>query len=270
MKITFIGGGNMATAILEGYLAQGFESSHCHVVEINDVRRAFLEKQWHISTMPTLTSAISDSDVIILAVKPQQMQQVASELLPYLRDALVISIAAGIRLDSLYTWLGGYARLVRAMPNMAALIHASITGLASYSSLSPTDKQTTESVMQTIGDFLWVEDETKLDAITAISGSGPAYVFYFIEALQEAAETLGLSPEQAKQLSLKTFEGASHLAALSHDSARTLREKVTSKGGTTEAALLHLDKNAVKRSFIEAIQAAEQRAKILGSRTRCN
>lgn len=266
-KLTFIGGGNMAAAILEGCLAQGLDPSLCHMVEINPERRSYIEKQWHVPTHSEITKEIANCDVIILAVKPQQMQEVALQLHTYLKNIspVIISIAAGIRLSSLTKWLGNYQRLVRAMPNMAALIHTGITGLVALPSVNAEDRANTEKLMQAIGDTLWVEDENQLDAITAVSGSGPAYVFYFIEALQEAAESLGLTSEQAKKLALKTFEGASYLAALGDESARTLREKVTSKGGTTEAALTHMEKTAIKQHFIEAVQAAAKRSKALGN-----
>jgi pyrroline-5-carboxylate reductase len=271
MNITFIGGGNMAGAILEGCLSHGFEPSQCQVVEVNEERRAFLEKQWQVPTKSTITSAIDNSDLILLAVKPQQIQEVAKELQPHLtNNPLIISIAAGIRLSSLSSWLGNYSKIIRAMPNMAALVHKGITGLVSFSTTtSSTDHQLAEKLLLSVGEVLWVKDEIQLDAVTAVSGSGPAYVFYFIEALQQAAETLGLSSEQATKLALKTFEGAAHLAATSSDSATTLCEKVTSKGGTTEAALNHLEKMSVKQHFIEAVQAAEKRAKELGSNTIC-
>ncbi len=264
MKIAFIGGGNMAGAILEGCLANGINPSQCHVVEINEERRTFIEKQWQVNTAATITQTIDTSDLILLAVKPQQMQEVAKALQPHLaHNPLIISIAAGIRLASLSSWLGNYSNIIRAMPNMAALVHLGITGLAAFIGISPENKRKAEQLMQAVGEVLWVKDETQLDAITAVSGSGPAYVFYFIEALQKAAETLELTPEQAKKLALQTFEGASHLAATSSDSPSTLREKVTSKGGTTEAALHYLDKMSVKQHFIEAVQAAEKRAKEL-------
>lgn len=266
MKIAFIGGGNMAGAILEGCLSKDFTPSQCHVVEINEVRRKFIEKKWQVQTHPIISSSINHCDLILLAVKPQQMKEAAEELLPYLQHhPLIISIAAGIRLSSLSCWLGNYSRIVRAMPNMAALIHLGITGLASFATLSPSDCSIAEKLMLSIGEVLWVKDELQLDAVTAVSGSGPAYVFYFIEALQQAAEKLGLDSVQAKKLALKTFEGASRLAVSSEDSASMLRQKVTSKGGTTEAALNYLEKMSVKQHFIEAVQVAAKRAKELGN-----
>lgn len=267
MKIVFLGGGNMAGAILEGYLAEGVDPNLCHVVEVNEERRAFLEKQWSVKTSPHITEKISDADIIILAVKPQQMQEIAVNLQPYLKKslALVISIAAGIRLEKLSQWLGSYTHIIRAMPNMAALIHAGITGLTALSSVTMKERFNAEKLMAAIGEVLWFDDETQLDAVTAVSGSGPAYVFYFIEVLQQAGESLGLTTKQARQLALKTFEGASRLALESSESASALREKVTSKGGTTEAALKHLDETQTKKHFIDAVHAAAKRAKELGN-----
>lgn len=270
MRIAFIGGGNMAGAILEECLTQGLEPSQCNVIELNEERRAFIEKQWQVQTQKLITSTIQGCELILLAVKPQQMKEVAEKLQPHLlHNPLIISIAAGIRLTSLSAWLGNYSKVIRAMPNMAALIHKGITGLFASPTISPSEQQLAEKLLLSVGEVLWVKNETQLDAITAVSGSGPAYVFYFIEALEQAAENLGLSSEQAKKLALTTFEGAAHLAATSSESASTLREKVTSKGGTTEAALNYLEKMSVKQHFIEAVQVAEKRAKELGTNTIC-
>lgn len=271
LNITFIGGGNMAGAILEGCLAKGLDPKNCHVIEINADRRVFLETQYGIKSHENLTQAqtfISQSNVIILAVKPQQIQEVAEVLKDCINGGeskpLIISIAAGVRLQALSQWLGDYTHIIRAMPNMAALIHESITALVALPDITSTQKNTATHLMQSIGEVLWLDDETQLDAVTAVSGSGPAYVFYFIEALQIAAEKLGLTSEHARQLALKTFEGASRLALSSEDTPAQLREKVTSKGGTTEAALKHLNATDTKKHFINAVKAAAERATALG------
>lgn len=271
LHVTFIGGGNMAGAILEGCLAKGWYPTNCHVIEISSDRREFLKKQYGIKTHETMTqanTAIRQSHVVILAVKPQQMQEVAEILKDCIHEGeskpLIISIAAGIRLKSLSQWLGGYTHIIRAMPNMAAFIHKSITALVALPDITSSQKNTATQLIQSIGDVLWLDDETQLDAVTAVSGSGPAYVFYFIEALQTAAEQLGLTSDHARQLALKTFEGASRLAFSSDDTPTQLREKVTSKGGTTEAALKHLDATDAKNHFIDAVKAAAERSRVLG------
>lgn len=273
LKLTFIGGGNMASAILDGCLSKGFSAKFCHIIELDPAKRAWLKEHYGVNVcadLHDLKDEIPHQDIILLAVKPQQMQELAVNLMPLLAQTnkspqpLIISIAAGIRLVNLQQWLGGYKNIVRTMPNMAALIHAGMTGLTALPSVSTQGRDCAETLMNSVGNILWFKDEAQLDAVTAISGSGPAYVFYFIEALQEAAETLGLSPEQSRLLALSTFSGASRLAAFSTDSVTALREKVTSKGGTTEAALNCFDNLNIKQHIIQAVQSAEKRAKELG------
>lgn len=270
-SILFIGGGNMADAILSGCLDQKMDSKSYGIVEINAERRDFLNKKYVNQSVNIFSQCdyTVRPDIILLAVKPQQLSEITSQLIPYLehnKKILFISIMAGIRLDSLRDALNGYTQIIRTMPNMAALVHAGITGMVALPEVTSEIRDQATQLMQSVGDVLWLDKEEQLDAVTAVSGSGPAYVFYFIEALQKAGESLGLTTEQSKQLALKTFEGASHLAALSSDSAATLREKVTSKGGTTEAALTHLNQKNVNRYFIEAVEKAAERAKALGLR----
>jgi len=202
--------------------------------------------------------------VIILAVKPQQLKALASSLAPLLKQQLIISIAAGIRIEDLSRWLGDYASVVRAMPNTPAQIQAGVTGVYASPDVSSSQKQQATEVLDAIGETVWLSREEELDAVTAISGSGPAYVFYLIEALQEAAIQLGLSEAQAKQLSIATFQGASQLAANSSTPVQTLRAQVTSKGGTTEQGILSLETSQVKQAIVLAAQQAEKRAKIMG------
>lgn len=269
--ILLIGGGNMADAILSGCLDRKKDSTSYGIVEINAERREFLEKKY----MNQSVNVFSQCDysfkpsIILLAVKPQQISEVIHQLMPYLNDnpkIVIISIMAGIRLDYLREALHGHSQMIRTMPNMAALVHAGITGMVALPEVSLEARDQARQLMQSVGDVLWLEKEEQLDAVTAVSGSGPAYVFYFIEALQKAGESLGLTIEQSTQLALKTFEGASHLAVLSSDSVATLREKVTSKGGTTEAALMYLNQHGVNQYFIEAVQKAANRAKELGEK----
>ncbi len=264
MKVGFIGGGNMASAIIGGLLARGFSAPQFHVVEVNPERCRELTAQLGVATAPVADKALASCEVLLLAVKPQQMREAAGALRAQLARQLVITIAAGIRLIDLGRWLGGYRNLVRAMPNTPALIQAGITGLHALPEVSDADRARAETLLRAVGEVAWFEQESMLDAVTAVSGSGPAYVFYFIEALQKAAEELGLAPAQARQLALHTFLGASRLAVQSEESPALLRARVTSKGGTTERAVSVLDGYATQTHFIEAVKAAAARSRQLG------
>ncbi len=211
-----------------------------------------------------LDASILDVDLLLLAVKPQQMRQAIAPLAGSLRQQLVVSIAAGIRMGDLKRWLGGYARLVRAMPNTPALIGAGITGLCADVEVNPLEKAAAQSVLEAVGEVVWIDDESRMDAVTAVSGSGPAYVFYFIEALEEAAGKLGLDAATARRLALATVQGAARLAIDSDASPTLLRQRVTSKGGTTEAALASLERDSVKQAITRAVAAAEARGRELG------
>jgi pyrroline-5-carboxylate reductase len=202
----------------------------------------------------------------VLAVKPQSMREVAAQLLPALAGAtpLIVSIAAGIRGVDLSRWLGGYGAIVRCMPNTPALIGLGMTGMVAGAGVSAEQKQVADAIMKAVGATVWLDDEALIDAVTAVSGSGPAYVFYFIEAMQEAAAQLGLNAEQGKQLALATFVGAAQLAAQSDEPVALLRERVTSKGGTTYAALTSMEQSGVKGAIVTAMKAAAQRGKEMG------
>jgi pyrroline-5-carboxylate reductase len=266
MKITFIGGGNMASALIAGLAGQLTAGANIHVVDPNAGQLARLVSNYGVSSAQQIDAAVSDSDVIVLAVKPQQMREVATALLPQLRSArpLLLSIAAGIRGADLTRWLGGYGAIVRTMPNTPALIGQGITGMVAMKGVSAEQKAAADDIMKAVGATVWLDDEALIDPVTAVSGSGPAYVFYFIEAMQQAAQELGLSAEQGKQLALATFAGASQLAAKSLDEVSVLRERVTSKGGTTYAALTSMEQSGVKQAIIDAIKAASQRGRELG------
>jgi pyrroline-5-carboxylate reductase len=203
-------------------------------------------------------------EVVVLAVKPQQMRAAAQALQPRLGRELVITIAAGIRLVDLSRWLGGYATLVRCMPNTPALVGAGITGLYASAGVGADQRALAESILGAVGATLWVPQESLLDPVTAISGGGPAYVLYFIEALQQAAQEMGFSAADAKKLAVETFVGTARLAALSAEGVAVLRERVTSKGGTTERALVSMDADRVKGLIVRALHAANQRAHELG------
>jgi len=264
MKITFIGGGNMASALIGGLVQQGLNPNDVRVVEINPETGANLSRAFALKIYPGISADALQSELIVLAVKPQQLSMVAAELLPHLSEQLVISIAAGVRAQDLSRWLGDYPRVVRAMPNTPALVRAGITGLYALPDVTAAARAQAEQVLAAVGACVWLSDEAQMDAVTAVSGSGPAYVFYFIEALEAAALELGLSPEQGRELALATFLGAAQLARSSADDPATLRAKVTSKGGTTERALQTMEQADVKRLIQNAVLAAAQRSKEMG------
>jgi pyrroline-5-carboxylate reductase len=263
MNISFIGGGNMASALISGLLQQGYAARQLNVVEINAESREKLQQAFGITAVADLAEGIAASDVILLSVKPQQLFELTKKLAPLLKNQLTISIAAGIRATDIMRWLGGYQRVVRAMPNTPSLVRSGVTGLYAAPSVDTQGRASAESILAAVGSTLWVDDEEMLHAVTAISGSGPAYVFYFIEAMQQAAIELGLSAAQARQLSLQTFAGASKLAISSDEDAAVLRARVTSKGGTTEQAIQTMEKNDIKCKIVTAIHAANKRSREL-------
>lgn len=264
MNITFIGGGNMASALIGGLLQQGYLPAQIRVVEINPEGREKVKREFNVEAVAGLAEGVANSDAVLLAVKPQQLRVVAQELAALLGNHLVISIAAGIRATDLRRWLGGHERVVRAMPNTPALIRAAVTGLYALAGVSAEERRNAEAILAAVGSVLWVEREELLDAVTALSGSGPAYVFYFIEAMQKAGQELGLTEAQARLLSLETFLGAAGLASRSDENAAVLRARVTSQGGTTERAIQSLEKDGVKNAVIRAMYAASQRSRELG------
>ncbi len=267
MNITFIGGGNMARALVGGLIARGTASNALAIIEIDAEARATIAARFGIATFPQVEpAAIVNADVIVIAVKPQHVRPVARELATLLKRQVVLTIAAGIRLRDLSRWLLGYRRLVRAMPNTPALIGAGIAGLYALSGVDGDGRTHAASVLEAVGGTLWCEREDELDAVTAVSGSGPAYVFYFIEALESAARELGFEPLAARRLALATFSGAARLAEQSDSEPALLRAQVTSKGGTTERAICVLDEAAVMSAIIAAVKAAAERAHELGDR----
>lgn len=264
MQISFIGGGNMASALIAGLLQKNWSSRDIRVVEIDARARERLARELRVEAHADLATGIAGSECIVLAVKPQSMSEVARALATTLGDTLVISIAAGIRHVDLARWLGGHARLVRAMPNTPALEQAGVTGLYAPATIAAADRDQAEQILRAAGVTLWVEREEQMDAVTAVSGSGPAYVFYFIEALEKAAVELGFAGQTARMLALETFSGAVKLASRSPDPVATLRERVTSKGGTTERALAELDRSGVREAVMQAVVAAAERSRELG------
>ena len=263
MKIAFIGGGNMASALIGGLIARGIRPSAISVVEIVPAARRRLAKRGvHASAKPDARTATADT--LVIAVKPQDMRAAAGVLASTVAGKLVISVAAGIRLADLSRWLGGYRKLIRCMPNTPALIGAGICGLHALAGVSASEKRRAERILGAVGKFVWVSDEALLDPVTAVSASGPAYVFWFIEQLAAAGVSLGLSREIAGKLALETVRGSAKLAAQSREPAAVLRERVTSKGGTTAAALRVFDEEQLAERFRRAVQAASRRGAEMG------
>ena len=264
MKLAFIGGGNMARAIIGGLVAKGTRPAEVLVVEIDPAARLRLMGDFGVTTAEAPGTELAAAETVVFAVKPQSMREAAQASAAFLGDPLVISIAAGIRLRSLGRWLGGRTRMVRAMPNTPALVHAGITGLHAPGALAPPDREVAEALLGAVGATLWFENEAELDAVTAVSGSGPAYVFYAIEALETAARRLGLAEGASRSLALWTFVGATKLAIERGEEPAALRAQVTSRGGTTERALQVLEAAGVKELFIDAVRAACERSRELG------
>lgn len=254
----------MAAALIGGLIAKGHAPAGIRVVELQPEARARLASQFGVACAQAPAALDTLGEVVVLAVKPQQMRAAAQTLKSRLARELVISIAAGIRLADLSRWLGGYGTLVRCMPNTPALVGAGISGLYAGAAVGARQRTLAEAVLGAVGATLWVAEESQLDPVTAISGSGPAYVFYFIEALQQAAQEMGFSADDARKLAVETFVGTAKLAAQSPESVALLRERVTSKGGTTERALASMEDDGVKGLIVRALHAANQRAHELG------
>jgi pyrroline-5-carboxylate reductase len=265
MNVLFIGGGNMADAMIGGMLKSGFAAGQLRVVEVDGAARRRLNEKYRVECLAEVRGAARPGEVVVFAVKPQQMQEAAqfSGLKP--NANLVVSIAAGITLAGLAGWLGGHAKLVRAMPNTPALIGAGVAGLYALPGVTEAERRQAEAILGAVGATVWIEDEALMDAVTAVSGSGPAYVFWFIEQLAAAGESLGLSAETSRKLALETVLGSAKLAAQSADSPAVLRERVTSKGGTTEAALRAFEEQKLAERFLRAIEAARDRGAQLGA-----
>ena len=262
-RIAFIGGGNMASAIIGGLIRRGLPAAHIQAVEPFEAARASLLQQHGVAAQATAGAFLRQADLVLWAVKPQSFKDAATPAVPHIGGALQLSVMAGIRARAIAA-AAGSDRVVRCMPNTPALIGQGMTGLFAAAAASAADRALAEGVIAATGDYLWVEREEQLDAVTALSGSGPAYVFYFLEAMQQAGAELGLTPEQARRLATSTFLGSSALARNSPDPLATLRERVTSKGGTTHAGLTVMREADLAASFIAAMKAAARRARELG------
>ena len=262
-RIAFIGGGNMANAIIGGLISQGHAPSHIDVVEPFVETRNKLKASYGVDAQAEPGAFLEQAAMVIWAVKPQTFREAALPVRPHTQKALHLSVAAGIRSDSIVTWLGTQ-RVVRAMPNTPALIGKGISGLFARPAVTATEKQQVTQVMAGTGELLWLDTEEKLDVVTALSGSGPAYAFYFMEAMTTAGAEMGLTREQAQQLAVATFIGAGELVRSSGESPKVLRQRVTSKGGTTDAAICSMAEDDMQAVFINALYAARRRAQELG------
>ena len=262
--IAFIGGGNMASAVIGGLLKSGRSPADILVLEPNADQRSVLQRDLGVITLEAPGSVLQRADVAVWAVKPQVFKEAAATVAPHLGKALQFSVMAGIRSDAIVAALGT-ERVIRAMPNTPALIGQGIAGLYARPAVTPQERKDADKLLAPTGRTVWVDQEGDLDAVTALSGSGPAYVFYFVEAMVQAAEEMGLTAEQGKQLALATFSGASSLAQASSEPPSVLRERVTSKGGTTYAALTSMESSGVKAAFVKAMKAAQRRAAELGN-----
>lgn len=264
MTIAFIGGGNMASALLRGMLSKGYEAHSICVYEISPERRKWIVENLGVRVFDTLDQNIAQANCIVIAVKPQNAIDVAKLLAEKISDQLIVTIAAGIQTKDLSRWLGGHERIVRVMPNTPAFVGSGISALFGMAKIGHGARKQVEAIFSTVGSIFWVEDESQMDAVTAVTGSGPGYVFYFIEALQDAAQQLGFSFERARQLSIETFFGSALLARKSPEDITSLRAQVTSKGGTTEVALRYMEKHRIKQHIIAAVLEAERKSHELG------
>ena len=263
-KITFIGGGNMAAALVGGLVASGVSPLDIGVVDLNPDQLNRLADSYGVRTFTTAQPAVQNATVVVWAVKPQVLREAAESISQIMSNVLHVSIAAGIRLQDLTRWLES-DRVVRAMPNTAALVGAGVTGLLAGTAVSAADRHLTEQLLSATGGTFWVDSDEDMNAVTAVSGSGPAYVFHFLEGFQVAAEQVGFSSERARDLALQVVSGAVKQALQGGESFGELRQRVTSKRGTTEAALAVLERFSTQRAMIEAIQAACDRGRDLGT-----
>ena len=259
-RIAFIGAGNMAASLIGGLLAQGIPASHIRASDPGAEQRAKIASEHGIALFADNTEAILDADVIVLATKPQVLKDVCLALAPSLQDGqLLVSIAAGISCASLGNWLGARP-IVRCMPNTPALLRQGVSGLYANAEVNPAQREQAEQLLAAVGMALWLENEQQIDAVTAVSGSGPAYFFLLIEAMTAAGEQLGLPKAIAAQLTLQTALGAAHMAVASDVDAAELRRRVTSPNGTTEAAIKTFQAGGFAELVEQALSAAAKRS----------
>ena len=264
MRVAFLGGGNMASALIGGLVARGVKPREISVIEPLAAARRRLAARFKVRASAAPDARTGAAEALVLAVKPQDLRAAVAPLASRVAGLLVVSVAAGIRIGDLSRWLGGHRRIVRCMPNTPALIGAGITGLYAPAGVKRADRRRAERILGAVGETVWVASESLLDPVTAVSASGPAYVFWFIEQLAAAGESLGLAPEVARKLALHTALGASRLAAQSKEPPAVLRERVTSRGGTTAAALAVFEEAGLAAQFRRAVEAASRRAAEMG------
>ncbi|MDR9406905.1 MAG: pyrroline-5-carboxylate reductase [Spiribacter sp.] len=264
--ITFIGGGNMARSLIGGLIADGHTAAHLRVAEPDSARRQALIDDFGVQAFADNATAARGAAAVMLAVKPAMMATVSGELAGQIRSqaSLVISIAAGVRSADLGRWLGDGVAIVRAMPNTPALVQTGATALYANAVVNTEQRDLAETILRAVGMVVWLPDEAQMDAVTALSGSGPAYFFYTMEAMQAAGESLGLEPRTAQLLTLETALGAARMALESADDAATLRQRVTSPGGTTAAAIEQLQAGELGPLYAKAMRAAAERAAAMG------
>lgn len=265
--LTFIGGGNMAGSLIGGLITDGWDPARIRVADTSTQRLEQLEQQFSIKTTTSNTDAIDQADIMVLAVKPQVIKSVAQELADIVaqQQPLVISIAAGIPASALGNWLGKSTAIVRAMPNTPSMVQSGATALYANANVNEDQRSIAESILRAVGVVIWVDDEAQMDAVTALSGSGPAYFFLFMEALQLAGQELGLPEDTARLLALQTAFGAAKMALESNKDAATLRHQVTSPGGTTEHAIRTFQEGALEALVSKALLAAATRSRELAA-----
>jgi pyrroline-5-carboxylate reductase len=263
--ICFIGGGNMARSLIGGLIHDGYPAERLWVSDPNPQQLEVVRAGLGVRTSASNTETLALADVAVLAVKPQALKEVAREIAPTLaeRRLLVVSVAAGVRSADLDRWLGGGTALVRVMPNTPALVQSGAAALYATADVTPEQRDQAESIMRAVGLALWVDDEDLMDVVTAVSGSGPAYFFLVMEALEQAAQELGLGADTARLLTLQTAFGAAKMAMESEETVADLRRRVTSPGGTTERALQVLQEGGIEALFRDAVKAARERSEEL-------
>ena len=264
MSIAFLGGGNMAQALIGGLLARGHDAAAISVVEVSPQAREKLAARFPVRVSTSPDAAMQGAAILVLAVKPQDMKAALASVALAARGKLVISIAAGVGLESISRWLGGHRRIVRVMPNTPSLIGAGIAGVFASDEVTAEEKRKAEEILRAVGEVVWLPEERLLDPVTAVSASGPAYVFWFIEQLAATAHKLGIAEEDALKLAKHMVYGAAKLALDSEDDPAQLRKNVTSKGGTTEAALNVFAQEQLAERLARAIEAASRRGAELG------
>jgi pyrroline-5-carboxylate reductase len=264
-KIGFIGGGNMAASLIGGLIADGTSPSQIRVAELDTQRAESLQQQFAVQLAVDNGTLVEESDVVVLAVKPQVLREVCQQVVAAMKKKrpLILSIAAGIRIGDIDRWLGDDNAIVRTMPNTPALVQCGATGLYANSRVNEQQREIAERIMRAVGLTQWLDNEALMDAVTALSGSGPAYFFLVIEALEQAGRKLGLSEEGSRVLALQTAFGAAKMALESSESSEELRRRVTSPGGTTERAIGILEQGDIRGLFEQALSGARDRAQEL-------